>query len=292
MKSLTTRRRVHIMMQRYTSILAALLAANLAAQRADAVIVASDVASNSPYNDGWQVSDNGGTGFAAWSTINNQSGSGSGGGFIGNNNVESQINTSGRVFGVFGHSGGVGQAIRSFSAPLNVGEALTIDMDNGSVNPGGTVGFGLRNSSGNNLAEFFFVGGNSNYTFNASGVNLTSGSDQGFTNQGLRLKLTLTSATTLTLQIDRLINGSIDAVYTGNLFNPAGGQAIAQLRLFNANAGEPNGNNLFFNNFLVSVVPEASALWLGAVVCAAVGSVLCYRRLRRQHIISTPADLA
>jgi hypothetical protein len=175
----------------------------------------------------------------------------------------------------------VGQAIRAYSNSLNVGDTFSIDMDNGSIDSGGTVGFGLQNSSGNNLAEFFFVGGQSNYTLSASNVSLASGSAQGFTNQGLRLAFTLTGATSLSVTIDQLANGpGVDAIYTANLFNLTGGQAIAQLRLFNANAGFNGDHVAFFNNFSVtSTVPESSAFWFGSLAIAAFYLTWCSRRL-------------
>src|SRR3954470_2075655 len=49
---------------------------------ARALVIAGDDASQSAYIDGWQNGDNGGSGFNAWTNIGNQSGSGSGGGFL------------------------------------------------------------------------------------------------------------------------------------------------------------------------------------------------------------------
>jgi hypothetical protein len=270
----------------YGALMLSLSAALACGDRALAVI-ATDNASNAPYNDDWQVGDNGGSGFAAWSTINNSGGGGSGGGFLANNNTESQINVGGDAWGVFGHSGGVGQAIRSFSVGMNPTEAFFIDMDNGSIDTGGTVGFGLRNSSGNNLVEFFFVGGQSTYRYNSAGGSVSTG--VGFTNQGLRLQLTLTDADSFTLAIDRLVDGVGTNVTTvsGDLINALGGQVISQLRLFNANAGSPNSHNVFYNNLLITVVPEASSLYFGALACAAAVSATCWRRRSRRMLVGS-----
>ena len=254
--------------------------------RASGSVVAADDATNSPYNDGWAVGDNGGTGFAAWSTINNQvAPTGFGGGFLASNNSFDQVGTGSpkKSFGVFGNAGGIGQAIRSFSNAIAVGDTFSIDMDNGFIDTGNAVGFGLQNASGNNLAEFFFKGGDSFYTLNAANVTLTSATAQGFTDQGLRLQFTLTGATSLSVAIDQLSNGTgVDASYTANLLNPAGDQSITQLRLFNANAGFNDDHNAYFNNFsVVSSVPESTAFCFGGLSCGIVGLAYCCRRMSK-----------
>lgn len=248
------------------------------ADRASALVVATDDAAQTPYNDGWTAGDNGGSGYQAWSFVGRDNGSGFGGGFISTNNGAVNIGTGGSnsAFGVFGNQTGVGAAVRPFSSPLLTGWTFSIDMDNQSINTGGTVGFGLRNAAGNNLAEFFFVGGQSNYTVNASN---TSGTTPAFTTGGLRLSLLLNSANSFTLTIDSLANGvGVDNTVTGNLLSNAD-QSITNLRLFNANGGP----DVFFNNIIISVVPEASGLAFGGLVCCLVG--LCYgvRKLRSRQ---------
>src|SRR5690242_20628035 len=86
------------------------------AEPAWALVIASDDASQSDYNDGWQNGDNGGSGLAAWTSIGNQSVSGSGGGFLANGNGNSQINNSSKAWGIFGNGGGVGQAFRPLAS--------------------------------------------------------------------------------------------------------------------------------------------------------------------------------
>jgi hypothetical protein len=251
------------------SVLATL---SLSIHHAGAVLVASDDASQAAYNDGWQVGDNGGSGFAAWSTINNQSGSGFGGGFHTTANPASQINVGGEAFGVFGNSNGVGQAIRSFSNAINVSDTISLAMDNGSIDNGGTVGFGLQNSSGNNLFEFFFVGGEATYKVNRLGG--STATSVGFTDVGLQLSFTLTDADSFSFSIDRLTDGVGTNVVnvTGDLI--AAG-SISRIRLFNANGGA----DAFFNSFAVTAVPEASAF----LCFGAVGVVAGLWRLRARR---------
>jgi hypothetical protein len=255
-------------------LLGALTTLGLSSRPAEADLVASDDASQLAYNDGWQVGDNGGTGFAAWSTINNSAGGGSGGGFLANMSGDSQINTSAKAFGIFGNGGGVGQAIRSFSSALNVTDTISLAMDNGLVDGGGTVGFGLQNSSGTNLFEFFFVGGTSEYRVNRAGGVVDTG--VGFTNAGLQLSFTLTDADSFTFSIDRLTDGlgTNVATVTGDLL--AAG-SISRMRLFNANAGFNDDHNAFFNSFEVTAVPEASAF----LCFGAFGLVAGLWRLRK-----------
>jgi hypothetical protein len=234
-------------------------------------IVATDDASQAAYNDGWQVGDNGGSGYQPWSTITRENGAGFGGGFLSTSNGNVNISSGGNnaAFGVFGNSGGVGVAVRPFSTPLQIGWTLSLDMDNQSIDNGGTVGFSLRNAAGNNLAEYFFIGCQSNYTVNASNV---SGTTPGFTTDGLRLSFTLTAANSFSLSIDQLSNGpGVDNTVTGNLLTSAD-QAITNLRLFNANGGA----DAFFNNFTITAIPEASGLAFGGLIIAIIGINYCF----------------
>jgi hypothetical protein len=256
-------------------------------QSARALVIAADDASQSPYNDGWQNGDNGGSGYQAWNSIGNQSGSGFGGGFLSTGNGNVNIGTGGNnsAFGVFGNSGGVGQAFRPFAptSTLQTGWTFSIDMDNQGIDTGGTVGFGLQNSSSQNLAEFFFIGGESSYKVNRSGGSVASG--VGFTSQGLHLTFQLTSANSFAMTIDQLSDGlgtNVTTV-TGDLISQTGGQSVSQLRLFNANGGP----DVFYNNFVISVVPEAPALAFGLVACCVAGLGYGTRKLRSKQ----PADL-
>ncbi|MEZ4762494.1 MAG: hypothetical protein R3C26_04595 [Calditrichia bacterium] len=133
---------------------------------------AADDASDSVYDSGWNNTSNGGTGFGAWVL----STTGAAGHFrdsstnngFGDGNSDGDINTSGRAWGMYANSGGLSEAIRPFSTALVAGQKFSISMDNGDVQSGSnqTVGFGLQNSSGENLFEFYFRGGAIYYDFN------------------------------------------------------------------------------------------------------------------------------
>lgn len=129
--------------------------------------LASDVAIDPAYDDGWTTGDNGGTGFGAW-TLGTIGSGGAAGHFIGDssNNAgggSGNINTAGESFGLYAEPGMVSEAFRPFTGALSVGQIFLIDFDNGWVDEGGTVGLGLQNSAGQNRIEFFFIGGQTTY---------------------------------------------------------------------------------------------------------------------------------
>lgn len=208
----------------------------------------ADQASESAYADGWQTGDNGGTGMNGWTL----SATGSAGVFTGSstgngngdNNGNGDINTGGTAWGMWANSGGQSNAVRDFAINWPAGTVFSLKMDNGFINSGGSVGFGLQNASSENLLEFYFAGGSSNYTYNdATGAHASS---VGFTDEGLQLQITLTSSTAYQLVVTPLDGAS--STYSGNLKNPAGGQSVSRLRLFNANAGSGSTNDAFFNS--------------------------------------------
>ena len=231
----------------------------LAAFQVQAALIAGDNAGNAPYAS-WDNGDNGGSGFLPWESIGNGSGGGFGGGFISTGNPQVNIGTGApnAAFGVFGNSTGVGQAIRPFNGAHTLGQTFSIDMDNQGIDNGGTVGFGLRNSTGENRFEFYFVGGQAAYTVHdASGPN---NSGVGYTTGGLNLVFTLTGTDSYSFTI----NGG--SPITGAL-SGTGGSGIDRVRLFNANGGP----DVFYNN--LSIVPEPASgalLGLGLMIFAAL----------------------
>ena len=243
-------------------------------------LLASDDASNTTYDDGLQGTDNGGSGFNSWSL----SSGGNSGFFVasstgngdGDGNSDGDIDNSGRAWGLFANSGDTASAVRGFTTgALDVGNRLSISMDNGFVDSGSTVGFGLQNAAGDNLVEYFFVGGNTNYTVNALSV---SGTTPGFTDEGMKLTFTVTDSDSFSLTVDELVDGEgVNHTVTGDFFNNAD-QRIAQIRFFNANAGFNGSNNLFFNS--VTAIPEPSAVLFGGLVCGVLG--LSYSRTRNR----------
>ncbi len=212
-----------------------------------------DSADARAYNPTWDNGDDDGAGFDPWVL---RSTGGNAGHFIGTStgngngdtNADGDININGEAWGIYANSGDSASAVRPFDAVLTTGDHFYLQMDNGSIGVGGTVGFGLQNSSGANLVEFFFVGGTSNYTLNdAAG---TTDTGIGFTDEGLALRFDLTGANTYRLVVTLVETGSSSTFY-GTLINPGTGQAVSQVRLFNANAGNGGGNDVFFNGLRI-----------------------------------------
>lgn len=203
----------------------------------------------------WTNGSSGGTGFAPWVLTPASSGS-TAGHFVGNsaangdgdNNGDGDINTAGKAWCMYGNSGNTASAVRGFPATMAVNDIFTLAMDNGFLDntgtPQPTVGFGLQNASGQNLFEFIFIGGQSNYkTVSGAG---TVDTGLAFSDEGLTIAFSLTSPTTYQVTITRLAGGN--ATLSGSLSNPPGGQSIAQVRLFNANAGSGGSRDACFNS--------------------------------------------
>lgn len=152
------------------------------------------------------------------------------------------------AWGLWANSGGVADAVRTFDAALGTGDTFKIDMDNGWVESGGTVGLGLRNSADENRLEVYFVAGNTNYTVHDNSGARDSGVP--FTDEGLHIEVTITGADSYSITIFRLEDGT-SATLTGTLGGTTS-TAIDRVRLFNANAGSGTERNLFFNNIAIN----------------------------------------
>lgn len=144
-------------------------------------------------------------------------------------------------------SGIVGDAVRSLpGGALSAGQSLQVSLQNGNVDTGGTVGISLQDAGGNNAAEFYFVGGQSNYTLNdATGSNQIAGF--GFTNTGVRLSLTMHTATTFTLTATKVVGGAT-VTLSGSTIS---GRSIQRIRFFNFQGGNGLSNNCYFNSLSV-----------------------------------------
>ncbi|OQY48537.1 MAG: hypothetical protein B6242_02020, partial [Anaerolineaceae bacterium 4572_78] len=198
----------------------------------------------------WDDGDDGGAGFGAWTL----STSGTAGHFMssstgngdGDTNTDNDIDVSGKAWGMYANSNGESNAVRTFDTPLSIGTVFYLSVDNGYIdsNNGESVGFGLRNNSNENLFEFYFQGGDTNYTVNDNGGTTDTGLP--FSDEGLTIVFTLTSASTYKVTIDLLDGGN--GTFTGNLMNPAGGQTISEVRLFNYDAGSETSKDAYFNS--------------------------------------------
>jgi parallel beta-helix repeat protein len=240
-----------------TSILGILLLLSHTAQAQLPPPTAADTASHSAYDPPlpeWTTGDNGGFGMGPW-TLNPASNTPQNGFFVGdstgNNGTSGDTNGDGdintipgpRAWGLYADSGQTASAVRDFNLPFTPGSVFEIFMDNGDVQAGGKVGFALQNSSGQDLLEVYFVGDDTQYIVHGS-TPISSSSSVSFTREGVRVVITLTTASTYQATLTRLVDGAGDTV-SGTLRNNPG--PISRLRLFNINAGASPSNDVFFN---------------------------------------------
>ena len=218
---------------------------------------AQDTASDSAYDPpppGWNNGDNGGFGMGPW-TLNPALNTPQNGFFVddstGNNGTSGDTNGDGdintlpgpRAWGLYANNSQTASAVRDFNLPFTPGSVFEIFMDNGDVQAGGKVGFALQNSSGQDLLEVYFVGDDTQYIVHGS-TPISSSSSVSFTREGVRVVITLTTASTYQATLTRLVDGASDTV-SGTLRNNPG--PISRLRLFNINAGASPSSDVFFN---------------------------------------------
>jgi hypothetical protein len=222
---------------------------------------ASDNASGSAYTGGNFNGANGGSGFGAW-VVNPANNNGNVLWFIATSttngtNPSGGIDSSGNVsWGSFANTGGTGTAVRAFSAgALAAGQLFTLDMDNGYVEAGGSVGFNLQNASGQTLMQVNYIGMNPGGSYGL--IDSTGAHSLGvsYTDGGVHAQITLISSMTYSLSLTP--NGGSTVNFNGTLINPSGGQGITQVQLFDNNAAAANTGShwdAFWNNFNISSV--------------------------------------
>ena len=196
----------------------------------------------------WVHGANGGSGFGPWDLqcVNNA------GFFLGNSLDNSGgsggINRRGKSWGMFAHSQGNADAYRPFAdGPLALApQRFMIDIDNGLVDPGASVGLGLQNGNSNTLWEFFFVGGNRNYTVRDGTGEINTGIP--FTTRGLHCTFVLTEATAYA--VDIVCEGQTNTLKGRLIDNPD--QEISRIHLWNFNAGSGPDHDVYFNSIQIS----------------------------------------
>jgi hypothetical protein len=242
---------------------------------------ASDNAANAAYSGGWANGSNGGSGFGAWAL---SAGTNSGF-FIGDSTTNAGgtsggINTSGKAFGEFANTGDTASAVRPFTGSLNVGQTFSLQMDQGFQDNGSTVGFGLQNASGQNLFELYYIGGDATNSWktNSSAGQQNLSPNVGFSGDGFNVTFTLQAGNTYTGTFSDMHGNS--ANFSGTLTTQAGGEAISQARLFNANAGTTSNNDVYFNNMSITSVPEPGTILSFLSGSSLLGAFLFIRRRR------------
>ncbi len=227
---------------------------------------ADDDASQSAYNGGWNESG-GGYGFGNWKFQETHGASDSFAGHflaeVGNNPELGPIATGNKAFGLYANGAEfeTAAAFRPFSSALGVGESFSFQMVNAPIeqkgatdNPGaGAVGLTLRNGNAadgpddyNKGARFEIINlkGQGNYQI----YDADNGHDTGvaFSDKGVTVKVTLTSADTYDLEITRLSDNKTSKL-TGRRFSGSG--SIDSFCIFDRNGEKADG---FFNKLSVS----------------------------------------
>jgi hypothetical protein len=200
----------------------------------------------------WTTGSNQGFGFQPWSLQPSSGDASLNGFFIGDSNNNGGGGGPGigsKAFGIYANSGQNAVADRPFNAPLAIGEKFSILMDNGFIDNGGDVITVL--SDGFAVSQFYFLGGDSNYTFFDGASHTTS---LGFTDGGLRLEWERLSGSSYQFTATRLVdNASWSTVTTTTA-------AYNQVVMGNNNAGSFSQCDAFWND--LQIVPEPNSLTL------------------------------
>ena len=83
-----------------------------------------------------------------------------------------------------------------------MGDVLRLKFQNNQIEFAASTGIGLQNRFGQNLLEFLFIGGDTNYVFNDAVISRPTGIP--WTDQGLNLEFELTSPSAYRLTVNSL----------------------------------------------------------------------------------------
>lgn len=208
---------------------------------------ASDNSGNSAYSDGWQNTDNGGTGFNAWSLSNGQpSGQFSGNYTTGTVNNGISGFTGGGAFmqyAKFNVDGTFAQADRNLSTGMGIGDVLSfqwgVNFDAGNAN--GAKGFNIYvGGTGGAQVINMNIGGNANITLNGTNV-LTS-----YGTSAMTINIRRTSASSIEIWTPTGRNGG--SGFT-NTISGLSSSEINAFRFYTSRQEDGDNRNNAFNNF-------------------------------------------
>lgn len=202
---------------------------------------AVDSASATAYNTGWTNNQNAGTGFAAWSMYTSTSDVNQAGAFVCSNAPQCNIGT--KAWALYANSGQLSEAKRSFNSALTTADVFFAKFENGYIDGGRGAGIALQNAGGETLWQFFFNGGDTNFSITGNTT------DIGWTGAGLEISFRLTATNAYSVQI--LPYGSSTRTITGNIENLAD-KTLARFRVWNYSAGSGSDYDVFFNDLRVT----------------------------------------
>ncbi len=215
---------------------------------------ASDGGSGAAYGDGWQAGDNGGSGFGAWVFTNSSSDANQNGQFMA---TSAAVNIGTPAWGFYANSGKLADARRPLPGPLAAGQTLAVKMDNGFLDSGAGTGVALYNSDNEMLWEFFFNGGDQNYSISGGST------DIGWTPGGLDIELTLSGPTSYVARIAPL--GGSTRTNTGH-FEARVNMTATVFRAWNYNAGSGPDFDFFVNGLRVFTAGAGAGAGTGDTV--------------------------
>jgi hypothetical protein len=246
---------------------------------------AADYATNSTYAGGWSAGQNGGFGFGPWS-FNNGSGSPVQQKMDPGTGFGNALGTAWTLFNPNAAGGDVANAGRSFT-PLYVGQRLSLVIDNPTQTlnyRGYTISFnnGTDNYApgGANVGQqvaayqfdYFDYGAYRNWHIgDGIGNAVTPLLNTDTAPKGMRLDLTLTSATTYSMTLTPL-NGATPYTQSGTL-KTGGPIDWLQFQFYNTTENPAAATDFYISS--MTIIPEPSTLTFGAL---GLGGLLFLRR--------------
>lgn len=181
--------------------------------------------------DGWTNGANLGSGWGDGWVLNSF---GSAGRFIGTSVGNPNLTISTHAFGLWSQVSDLSEAIRAFPAPLAPGQKFRAIIQNKWIQEGQQgVGLALRNTNGASLIQFYFNGGDQQYTVEDAGGGRPSGI--GYTDQGLTVEISILSSTGYVMKVGAI---EIPGTYSGSL---------TEARFWNFSGGVGSNYDFFFD---------------------------------------------
>lgn len=238
--------------------------------------IASDNASN--YGGTWGNGSNGGTGFLAWSIVNNDGDGNFAGTFIGDSTAGAgDINTSGDSFGLYANPTGPAfvNADRAFATALAVGNVFTFQI--ALNNDNGNKGFNLFAGTQGEVFNFNVGGGGS---VSSAGATLNPGTGAGYNYGGndavLDVEIVMSTTTTFAYEIARTSSlGNQGVLFSGTVSGLI--DNVTGFRFYNSGTDAGiDQNNLYVNS--LEVIPEPTTF---ALLGAGLGAWILRRKTKR-----------
>jgi hypothetical protein len=212
-------------------------------------IIASDNADN--YGGEWSASTQG-SGFANWQFNTSSESLDNNGRFIGDGQ-----NIGNPAWGLYANEENLSEAKRPLSTAMAVGQTLRVRMKNGELDSGAGVGVALQNNAGDTLWQFFFNGGDDNYSMTGASTDIS------WTADGLDIAFTLATSGTFDAVITPI--GSSTRSLSGSLESHAD-MNIALVRFWNYNAGSGSNRDAFFNDLQITAPGTGEGISTSATV--------------------------